>query len=80
MPYNVAKDIYFNSLHPVAAWRHYFHLDQSELAKFLECSVQEIRELETSNKHLIGNWLTKLCKLFSITEDALNFRFNHYQQ
>lgn len=80
LPYNVAKDIYFNNLHPVVAWRRYFQLDQNELAKLLKCNTREIKELETSNKHLIENWLKKLCHLFSITEDALNIRFNHHKQ
>lgn len=79
VPISVARMVIQNGIHPVAAWRNFYGISVEALAQHMQCPVFEIKQIETSNKHLEANTLKKLASVFGVYPEALNVRYHHYK-
>lgn len=75
LPVKVARDILFNKVHPVTAWRYYYGISKEQLALTLAISEFKIDQIENSNLHLDPYWSSQLCKVFNLNESALSIRY-----
>ena len=75
IPYQVAKWIVLEKIHPVTAWRHYCNISKESLSVIANLSIVEIEKIEKSNLHLKENFLKKLSEAFGVYTEALNIRY-----
>ena len=75
VPSEIAKWVFFDKMHPVVAWRNYYHLSRETLASITGLSINQIDKLEKSNEHLKENMIVILARAFGIHLQALNFRY-----
>lgn len=74
IPYEIAKWITLDKMHPVTAWRRYCHMTKQSLSTVAGISMIDIEQIEKSNLHLKENFLKKLCGAFGIYPETLNIR------
>lgn len=74
LPFNVARMIYFDKVHPVKAWRLHYKISREMLARHLNLSADYIAKMETSNLHLQEDNFNKIVDFFKIEPMAVKIR------
>ena len=77
VPDNIARMVVLNHIHPVRAWRDYYHLSKKTLAHLIGMSEYDIEKIESSNLHLKPAIMKKLISVFHISPDMIKIRYHN---